>query len=139
VLEGETFTCGVHKIEGDLHLKGTIYLDGNMNHESVWVFQVGGSLTVDPDTEIVMLGNGNALNVFWQVGGSVQLGEYSLFRGTILSFCRILLDEGARVHGRLFADARYMIDSVISKGLYDPAIYDSWFSEIPSPTPTAAR
>jgi len=119
-LSDHVFLCGIYKIDGDLRINGTVYLDGNNNPDSVFIFQIGGNLIVEPDSEIVVMNGASALNVFWQTGGSATLGSYSLFRGTILSFCRILLDEGVNMHGRLLADNRYMITYVVENGLYNP-------------------
>ena len=112
VVRDEVFTCSIFKIEGDLRLEGVIYLDGQGNENSVFIFQIGGSLISAPDSEIVMINGAEALNVFWQVGSTVSLGTYSMFKGTVLSFCRIMADEGVSVEGRLFSDARYMLDMV---------------------------
>ena len=103
-----------YKIDGDMMINGMIYLDGRHNPDSVFIFQISGNLITNADSEMILVNGANALNVFWQVGSSAKLGGYSLFKGTILSYCRIMADEGADVEGRLLADNRYVVDTGIA-------------------------
>jgi hypothetical protein len=130
--DGTTITCGVYKIEGDLYINGNIYLDGGQNGNSVFIFQVTGNIYTAPDSEIILINRAEALNAFWQTDGTATLGSYSLFKGTILSFCRIMADEGAHVEGRLLADSRYLVDTVKGLNLY----HESQDTAFPTSMPT---
>ena len=52
---------------------------------TIWIFKVAGPLETLPDSAILLRGGATYTNVFWQVDGSVTLGERSAFVGTILA------------------------------------------------------
>jgi len=101
-LMGLTLTEGTYKTSSSTMISaGTLTLTGNAN--SVFVFQIGSTLTTLPGTQVVLSGGVLAKNVFWQVGSSATLGVGSSFSGTILALQSITLDTGASLQGRALA------------------------------------
>ena len=94
-----SFTGGA---DGGEPYKG-VTLDAQGNQNAVFIFQVGSTLTTLGSTQVILAGNAQAKNVFWQVGSSATLGTNSAFSGTILSLQSITLDTGASLHGRALA------------------------------------
>lgn len=80
---------------------GVLTLSGDAN--SVFIFQAGSSLTLNPGATIVLTGGATAANVFWQVGSSATLGTTSAFQGTIAAFTSITMNNGATMLGRALA------------------------------------
>jgi hypothetical protein len=80
---------------------GVLTLSGDAT--SVFIFQAGSSLTLNPGASIVLTGGALAKNVFFQVGSSATLGTTSSFNGTIAAFSSITLNTGAVMSGRALA------------------------------------
>lgn len=80
---------------------GVLTLSGDAT--SVFIFQAGSTLTLNPSASIVLTGGATAANVFWQVGSSATLGTSSVFKGTIAAFSSITMNTGATSVGRSLA------------------------------------
>jgi Ice-binding-like/Putative Ig domain len=85
----------------------TLTLNGNAN--SVWVFQVGSSLTVLGS--VVLTGGAQPSNVFWAVNQSATIGVGSVMVGTIMAGASISLGTGATLAGRALAKAAVTMQS----------------------------
>jgi hypothetical protein len=79
---------------------GILTLDAQGDPNAVWIFKMGSTLITDAGTSIVLAGNAQAGNIFWQVGSSATLGVNSVFDGTILADASITMNTGATLHGR---------------------------------------
>jgi len=103
-LTGLTLAEGTYKTSsstGILTVGGTLTLTGNSS--SVFVFQIGSTLTTLSTTHVVLSGGVLPSNVFWQVGSSATLGTNSIFVGNIMALASITLDTGASLQGRALA------------------------------------
>jgi hypothetical protein len=78
-------------------------LDGQGNRTAVFIFQVGSQLTVDPNTQIKMIGLAQQCNVFWQVGTLAALNTSVQFVGTIMALAQVTVANGTTVAGRALA------------------------------------
>jgi hypothetical protein len=78
-----------------------LVLNGNAN--SVWVFQIGSSLTTTAD--VTLSGGALAKNVFWVPTLDATVGVNSTFSGTIVSGRDVTAKTGAKVNGRILAGA----------------------------------
>jgi len=106
---GMTLVPGVYKWGTGLLIPVSVTLNGSAT--DVWVFQIAEDLTVAPATNIVLAGGALAKNVFWQVGGFVDVGTTSHMEGAILAQTAITLHTGASINGRLLAQTAVDIDS----------------------------
>jgi hypothetical protein len=91
--------AGAWTIASDQTFSGTLTLDGGYN--DVWVFQIGRDLTFSGS--VVMSGNAQACNVYWQVGRSATIASGSGFIGTLIASESISVVSGASVEGRVLA------------------------------------
>jgi LPXTG-motif cell wall-anchored protein len=103
-LGGTTLTPGVYRSD-TLGITGTLTLDTQGDPYAVFVFQAASTLTTATDSAVVILGGGEACNVFWQVGSSATLGTRAHLVGTVLAATSITATTGATVEGRLLASA----------------------------------
>jgi hypothetical protein len=97
----QILTPGIYSIGTALQINGNLVLSGNVN--SVFVFQVGSTLTTAVGSNIVLLGGVNPANVYWQVGTSATLGTSSVLNGVLLANISVSTNTSAVVNGRLFA------------------------------------
>ena len=103
-LGGLTLTPGVYKFDNSAQLTGTLTLNALGNPDSVFVFQIGSTLTTASSSSVVMVNDGLHDNVFWQVGSSATLGTTTAFVGNIVALTSIGLNTGATIEcGRALA------------------------------------
>jgi hypothetical protein len=103
-LAGATYGPGVYSSGSTLLLDGTMTLTGGA--DDVFIFQAStAELTVLADSVVLLEGEVQACNVYWQVGSSATLGTNSQFVGSILAATSIAAQNGAEVTGQLLAAA----------------------------------
>jgi len=100
-LSGETLVPGVYKWDTNVVINDDVTLDGAA--DDVWIFQISGQLTQAANTSIILDGDAQAKNIFWQVTETVSIGTEAHFEGIVLGWTNITLGTGASVNGRLFA------------------------------------
>ena len=95
---------GVYHFDSSALLTGTLYIDAQFNPKSVFIFQIGSTLTTANNSKVVVL---NApldwCNKYWQVGSSATLGTGTVFVGNIIALTSVTLNTGASVYGRVMA------------------------------------
>lgn len=102
-LGGQTLTAGVYTSESSLGLTGTLTLDGQGDASSVFIVQIGSTLTTASASQVSLVGGAEPCNVFWQVGSSATLGTDSAFTGTVLALISVTVNTGATIDGRALA------------------------------------
>lgn len=100
---------GVYEWSTDLSIPTDVTLDGSAT--DVWIFQISQDLVIGGDAEVVLSGGAQAKNVFWQVGGSVDIGAAAHGVGIILTKSSATLRSGASLDGRLLAQTNVDIQS----------------------------
>lgn len=111
----QTLTPGVYCFSSSAQLTGTLTLDAQGNAAAVWIFQIGSTLTTGPSSSVVFINDGQACNVFWQVGSSATLDTTTTFAGTIIALQSISVNKGVTLDGRALArnGAVTLIDDTI--------------------------
>jgi len=104
-LGGKTLTPGVYCFATSAQLTGQLILDDQGNPSSVFIFQIGSTLTTASDASVVVINGAQpcSSNIFWQVGSSATLGTNTTFTGNILALTSITLNTGAVTNGGLYA------------------------------------
>lgn len=98
---GLTLAPGVYKWSTSVTIPTNVTLSGTKN--SVWIFQIAGTLKISSAKQVILKGGAQAGNIFWQVAGATTLGTYSTFNGNILDKTNIALQTGAVLNGRALA------------------------------------
>ena len=109
-LGGLTLTSGVYCFDTSAQLTGDLTLDAENNPDSVFIFQIGSTLTTASNSQVLMINSGRDCNVFWQVGSSGTLGTGTEFAGNILALTSITANSNANISGRVLAKAAVTID-----------------------------
>ncbi|KAL1646718.1 hypothetical protein SLS61_007795 [Didymella pomorum] len=102
-LGGQTLVSGVYTSPSAVGLTGTLTLDGQNDADSLFVFQIGSTLTTASSASVVLVNGARACNVFFQIGSSATLGSSTTFNGNILALTSISLLDGVSVTGGLYA------------------------------------
>ena len=100
---GQTLAPGVYKASSSLDVGGSLTLDAGGDPNAVFIFQAPSTLVTDSASNIILTGDAQACNVFWQVGSSATLGTSSDFSGSILALTSISVDTGDTIAGRALA------------------------------------
>ena len=76
-----------------------VTLSGGAN--DVWILQTTGDLTMAASKRVILAGNAQAKNVFWQVAGKVTFSEISHFEGILLCKTEVTLQTSSTMNGRI--------------------------------------
>ncbi|MFI5285914.1 MAG: ice-binding family protein [Candidatus Dormibacteria bacterium] len=96
-LGGKTLTPGVYHFSSSAQLTGTLTLNGENRTGSLFIFQIGSTLTTASRSRVALIGRANACNVFWQVTSSATLGTGTSFQGNLIALTSITLTTGATI------------------------------------------
>ncbi len=86
-ISGMTLAPGVYTSNSTMSIAvgGTVILDGQGDPNSVWIFQVGSSLTVNNSAMVLLVNGASSKNVFWGVFASSTLGSNVRFQGNVFA------------------------------------------------------
>ncbi len=102
---GQTFTTGAYGTPGAMGFSGgTLTLDAQGDPDAVFIFQIGGALSVAASTTVALVDKAQACNVFWTVGSAMTVGATARFTGTVMADDAITVGASSRVDGRLLAN-----------------------------------
>lgn len=96
-LGGLTLTLGVYHFDSSAQLTGILTLNALGDPNSIFVFQMGSTLTTASGSSVVFTNGGPLDGLYWQVGSSATLGTTTAFAGNILALTSITLNTGASI------------------------------------------
>ncbi len=96
-----TKTAGVYCSASTIGVTGALTLDGQGDPNAVFVFQAGSSLT--GVGSINLINGALAKNVYWVNGASATIGVGSAWKGNIVAFSTITLNDAVTLIGRALA------------------------------------
>src|SRR6202163_3728116 len=92
-----TLVPGVYNFSSSAQLTGVLNLNGLGNPNSIFVFNIGSTLTTASASAVSLLNGAQGGNVFWRVGSSATLGTTTSFAGDILAQTSITLNTNAKI------------------------------------------
>jgi hypothetical protein len=110
---GLTIKPGLYKWSSNVIIPTDVTLSGDKN--SIWVFQIAGTLNESSAKKIILTGGAQAKNVFWVVAGKTSIGTTAVFNGNILDKTAIVLKTGATLNGRALAQTAVTLDATTIK------------------------
>ncbi len=102
-LGGLTLTPGVYCFDSSAQLTGKLTLNALGDPYSVFIFQIGSTLTTASGSSVVVINADKLCNAFWKVGSSATLGTTTDFKGNILALTSISMTTDANLVGRALA------------------------------------
>ena len=101
-LTGKTLVRGLYKWSTGVLINAPgVTLTGDSN--DVWIFQIDGTLIVGSGAIVYLSGGALAKNIFWQVADQTTLGSTTQFKGNILDYTAIVMQDGGTLDGRALA------------------------------------
>lgn len=94
-------TPHTYVLNGATTFTDTLYLNAMGNANAVFILKVYGALASNSYSKVILINGAQAENVYWLINGAVDLGDYSAFKGTIVSQGAINLFTGTTVEGRV--------------------------------------
>lgn len=102
-LAGLTLAPGLHSSAAAVSNTGTVTLDAGGDPNAVFVFKIGGALTMAAGAHVVLANGARASRVFWQVGGAAAVGAGDSFAGTVMALDAVAMGAGTVVNGRVLS------------------------------------
>ena len=103
---GTTLAPGIYKSTSTLLIQsGNLTLDAKGDVNAVWIFQIASDFTTvgGAGGNVILSGGAQAKNIFWQVGSSATIGDYTSFKGNVLALTDITMNAYATAVGRMLA------------------------------------
>ncbi len=98
---GLTLAPGVYSWTTNVDIPTNVKIKGSSH--GVWIFQISKNLVVSSGASVVLGGQAQAQNIFWQIAGKAVLGTTSHLEGIVLCKTLIAMKTGASINGRLLA------------------------------------
>ncbi len=92
----------------------TLYLNALGNANAVFVIQINGALSTSTYSKVILINEAQAKNVYWKIEGAVDVNDYSVFNGTIVSTGAIDLKTGVAIDGRAFTTVGTLTTAAIT-------------------------
>jgi hypothetical protein len=103
---GKTLAPGIYKTTSTLLIQsGDLTLDAQGDVNATWIFQIASAFTTvgGAGGNVILSGGAQAKNIFWQVGSSATIGDYTSFKGNILALTSITMGSHSTATGRMLA------------------------------------
>lgn len=81
-------------------LQGDLILDGQGNSNAIFIIKIDGAFSSSKFSNVILTNSASTNNVYWQINGAVELGDSSIFRGTIIANGAISILESTLLYGR---------------------------------------
>ncbi len=100
----ETILPGVYDMAAAASIAGNLYLDGDGDTTSVFIFRAGGALTSGAETTITLTNGARARNIFWISEGALSLAANTIMKGTLIAHnAAISAAASSNLEGRMFS------------------------------------
>ncbi|HBS86463.1 MAG: hypothetical protein A2W91_19805 [Bacteroidetes bacterium GWF2_38_335] len=101
---GEILVPGVYQIAAAGSITGTLTLDAGGDENALFIFKIGGAFTTAAGTEVILLNNAKACNVFWIAEGAIGMAAGTIMKGTLIANnAAISMAAGGLLEGRMFS------------------------------------
>jgi hypothetical protein len=104
-LDGVTFKPGVYGTTLGVATAAsqTVTLDGEDDPNAVFIFQIGGTMGLGASTEVKLINQAQACNVYWAVSQAIVVGANSKFAGTLMSGAAVTIGADSSIDGRVMS------------------------------------
>ena len=83
----------------------TLTLDAQNKNGMEFTFQAASTFKSLPYSNVLLVNGAKAGNVYWSVGSSATIGDYSIMVGNIIAYASVTFDSYSTLSGRALAGA----------------------------------
>jgi len=103
---GVTLVPGVYSIPSAASLNLELILDGQGDSNALFIFQINGAFSTNPNSKVKLINGAQACNVFWKIEGLVDIATGTTMRGTVVANnSAVLMNVGDTLEGRILVIA----------------------------------
>jgi Ice-binding-like len=106
---GQTLAPGLYTWGSSVTVPTDVTISGGAN--DTWIFQISNDLDVSTGVHVLLSGDAQAANIWWQVAGQATLHANAHFEGILLAQTGITLQTMASLHGRVLAQTLVAVDN----------------------------
>jgi len=96
----QVLTPGVYCSGAATQLNGALILDAQNDPNAIFIIKVNGNFATGTFSDVSLVNAAVAFNVYWQINGRFDLGDGSIFRGTVVNNGAIELLGNSSLFGR---------------------------------------
>ncbi len=85
IADGQSFDPAVYCSGGATTTSGNITFNAHGDANAIFIVKIGGQLSANAGTHILLSNNARAANIYWFVDGAVNVADNSSFKGTIFA------------------------------------------------------
>jgi formylmethanofuran dehydrogenase subunit C len=113
---GQTLIPGIYSVSGDASLNNQLILDAQGDASAEFTILIQGALSTAALSEVVLLNNAKACNVFWKVEGLVSMASGTKMKGNVVvNNAAIVMSAGVELEGRgLSTTGAISVDGVLA-------------------------
>ncbi len=114
---GQILTPGIYYIAESASLNNVLYLDGQNNANSEFIIKIGGAFSTASLSQVILINDAKACNVFWKVEGLVNMASGTKMKGNlVVNNAAIVMLSGVELEGRaLSTTGAISTDGVIAR------------------------
>lgn len=113
---GDTLTQAVYYYPAASTLNLNLTLNAKGDPNAVFIFQINGAFSTNPNSKVKLINGAKACNVFWRVEGAVNMATGTTMRGTVIANnALIMMNTGDTLEGRaLSINGAVTVDGVLA-------------------------
>ncbi len=97
---GLELTPHTYIMNGATTFTDTLFLNAQGNANATFILKLYGAFITSTYSKVILMNGAKAKNVYWMINGAVDINDYSVFNGTIVSKGAINLYTGVTINGR---------------------------------------
>ncbi len=97
---GQVLTAGIYCQGAASTLNGNLTLDGQGDPNALFIIKIDGAFSTSVASKVILTNSASLCNVYWQINGQFDLGDSSVFMGTVIASGAINLFERSVLLGR---------------------------------------
>jgi len=105
IVSGQSFDPAVYCSGGASTTSGNITFDAHGDASAIFIVKIGGLLSVNAGTHILLANGAVATNIYWFVDGAVNVADNSTFKGIIVARGAITFLGTSSLDGRALTTA----------------------------------
>lgn len=113
---GQTLNAGIYSIAESASLNNILYLDGQGNANAEFIIKINGAFSTAALSQVVLLNNAKACNVFWKIEGLVDMASGTKMKGNVIANnAAIIMNSGVELEGRaLSTTGAVSVDGILA-------------------------